>query len=69
MRQCFTLQLIIKLFAEELKIDIFVEKILLFGSYAKGNPDANSDIDLIVVSFFFLKGKHILHKQYLLYLT
>jgi uncharacterized protein len=25
------------------------EKVILFGSYAKGNPDDNSDVDLIVV--------------------
>ncbi len=26
-----------------------IVKIILFGSYAKGNPNSNSDIDLIVV--------------------
>ena len=25
------------------------EKIILFGSYAYGNPDADSDIDLLVI--------------------
>ena len=25
------------------------EKIILFGSYAEGNPDDNSDVDLLVV--------------------
>jgi predicted nucleotidyltransferase len=25
------------------------EKIILFGSYAKGNPDVDSDIDLLIV--------------------
>ena len=29
--------------------EIQPEKILLFGSYASGNPDKNSDIDIIVV--------------------
>lgn len=25
------------------------EKIILFGSYAKGNPDSESDIDLLII--------------------
>lgn len=25
------------------------EKIILFGSYAKGNPDEDSDIDLVII--------------------
>ena len=28
------------------------EKIILFGSYAYGTPDANSDVDLLVVMSF-----------------
>lgn len=52
-------------FAEELKKEIPVEKILLFGSYAQGNSDMNSDIDLVVVSPFFKKGRYIAHMQYL----
>ncbi|MCG2711948.1 MAG: nucleotidyltransferase domain-containing protein [Candidatus Omnitrophica bacterium] len=56
---------LINCFAEELKKDIPVEKILLFGSYADGSADKNSDIDLIVVSPFFEKGKNISHMQYL----
>ena len=40
-------------------------KIYLFGSYATGNPEPGSDIDLIVVSSFFAKGRHISHMQYL----
>jgi uncharacterized protein len=30
--------------------EIAPEKIILFGSYAKGNPTENSDIDLIIVN-------------------
>lgn len=56
---------IIYRFANELKKDIPVEKILLFGSYAKGYPRMDSDIDLIVVSSYFVKGRHIDHMQYL----
>jgi len=38
---------------------------LLFGSYAKGRSNQESDIDLIVVSPSFAKGKYITHMQYL----
>ena len=30
--------------------NVYIDKILLFGSYAKGNPHAYSDIDLAVFS-------------------
>lgn len=56
---------LIRCFAEELKKDIPVEKVLLFGSYAKDNPKPDSDIDLIVVSPAFAKGRYIAHLQYL----
>jgi uncharacterized protein len=56
---------IIRCFTEELKKDIPVEKVLLFGSYAKDNPKPDSDIDLIVVSPSFAKGRYITHMQYL----
>ncbi len=52
-------------FAEELGKEIPVEKILLFGSYAKGCPSLDSDIDIFVVSPFFATGKYITHMQYL----
>ena len=32
------------------KMGIKPQKILLYGSYAKGNPREDSDIDLVVVS-------------------
>jgi predicted nucleotidyltransferase len=56
---------LIYLFAEELKKEIPVEKIILFGSYAKGKQNPESDIDLIVVSPAFAKGRYIAHMQYL----
>ena len=56
---------LIKQFAEELQKDIPVKKILLFGSYARGNPGKNSDIDVVVVSPYFSRGKYISHMQYL----
>lgn len=56
---------LIKRFAEELKQDIPVDKIFLFGSYAAGHPGKNSDIDVVVVSPAFSRGKYISHMQYL----
>ncbi len=56
---------LIKTFAAELKKEIPINKIFLFGSYAKGNPAPDSDIDIIVVSPFFSKGRYITHIQYL----
>lgn len=38
-------------FVESAKMNnLFIEKVLLFGSYAKGNPHKYSDIDLAVFS-------------------
>jgi len=45
------IDLVIKKFQEELnKYNIHPEKIILYGSYAKGKPREDSDIDLIVIS-------------------
>jgi predicted nucleotidyltransferase len=33
--------------------DIHAERIILYGSYARGNPGEDSDIDLIVISSDF----------------
>jgi len=45
---------IIERFSEELKkFGINTTKIVLYGSYAKGNPREDSDIDLIVISDSF----------------
>lgn len=42
---------IVERFKQELKkLGINVEKIILYGSYARGNPWEYSDIDLIVIS-------------------
>lgn len=38
---------------------LFIDKILLFGSYAKGNPNKYSDIDLAVFSRQFCNTKII----------
>ena len=42
---------IVERFKQELKnLGIKAEKIILYGSYAEGNPKEYSDIDLIVIS-------------------
>ncbi|MDO8527555.1 MAG: nucleotidyltransferase domain-containing protein [Deltaproteobacteria bacterium] len=41
---------------EQLKKHIRVERVILFGSYARGNPRPWSDIDLIVISPDFHGG-------------
>lgn len=56
---------IIRRFARELKKEIPVEKILLFGSYAQGTANKDSDIDILVVSPHFATGRHMEHMQYL----
>jgi predicted nucleotidyltransferase len=56
---------LIKAFAAELKKEIPIDKIFLFGSYAKGSAAPDSDIDIIVVSPFFSRGRYITHMQYL----
>lgn len=42
---------IIERYKQELKnLGINAERVVLYGSYAKGNPRQDSDIDLIVIS-------------------
>lgn len=54
---------IAKALAKELERNrIIVDKIILYGSYARGNPHDHSDIDLVVVSPSF-RGKKILDIQ------
>lgn len=38
--------------------DIFIEKVILYGSYAKGNPHQDSDIDICLISKKFGKDSH-----------
>lgn len=54
-------KVLIKLFRE---IGINVEKIVIFGSYAKGRDRKDSDVDIIVVSKEF-RGKDIFEIVYL----
>jgi len=44
---------------------ILVKCLILYGSYARGNPKSYSDIDIAVISSFF-EGKGILKRQELL---
>jgi predicted nucleotidyltransferase len=55
----------VRRFAAELQKEILVEKIFLFGSHAYGSARPDSDIDLLVVSPQFSKGRYITHMQYL----
>ena len=52
-------------FIEELRREIPIKEIFLFGSYAKGNPREYSDIDLAVISDFFKGKPRIENMQYL----
>jgi predicted nucleotidyltransferase len=36
-------------YAETVKDNFDIQKVILFGSYAKGNPHADSDIDIAIV--------------------
>ncbi len=54
---------ITKALAKELERNkIIIDKIILYGSYAKGNPHDYSDIDLVIVSPSF-KGMKLLEIQ------
>ncbi|OGQ05394.1 MAG: hypothetical protein A2W61_05840 [Deltaproteobacteria bacterium RIFCSPLOWO2_01_44_7] len=47
---------VVHAFVEKLKEHIHVEKVILFGSYARGTPRPWSDIDLAVISPDFHGG-------------
>lgn len=42
-------------YVDELKRDIPIDRVVVFGSYAKGNFTSKSDIDLAIISDFFSK--------------
>ena len=56
---------IIKGFIAELRQKIPIKEIILFGSYAQGNPQDYSDIDLAVISDWFEGKPRIENMQYL----
>jgi predicted RNase H-like HicB family nuclease/predicted nucleotidyltransferase len=56
---------IISGFIAELRREIPIKEIILFGSYAQGNPKEYSDIDLAVISDWFVGKPKIENMQYL----
>ena len=56
---------IIRGFITELRRVIPIKEIILFGSYAQGNPKEYSDIDLAVISDWFEGKPKIENMQYL----
>ena len=52
-------------FISRLASEIPVKKVILFGSYAHGNPKGYSDIDLAIISDWFRGKKRIESMQYL----
>lgn len=56
---------IIEGFIAELRQEIPIKEIILFGSYARGNPKEYSDIDLAVISDWFEGKPRIENMQYL----
>ncbi len=57
--------IIIRGFITELSQEIPIKEIILFGSYAQGNPKEYSDIDLAVISDWFKDKPKIENMQYL----
>ncbi len=56
---------IVKGFITGLRREIPIKEIILFGSYAQGNPKEYSDIDLAVISDWFKDKPNIENMQYL----
>ena len=52
-------------FASRVASEIPVEEVILFGSYAHGNPKEYSDIDLAIISDWFRDKTRIEGMQYL----
>ena len=56
---------IIEGFIDRLCDEIDVNEVILFGSYAKGTSKGHSDIDLAIISDWFLGKPHIENMQFL----
>jgi uncharacterized protein len=54
-------------YVKELSRDIPIEKAVLFGSYAKGNFNKDSDIDLAIFSDYFKDMKRVDGIRFLLH--
>ena len=57
---------IIKSYLNLLSKEIKIEKVILFGSFANGTYDNNSDIDLAIISTDFQKKDYITNMRFLL---
>lgn len=55
----------VKEYIDLLKREIHVDRVILFGSFAKGNPKPYSDIDLAIFSRDFKDKDEIKNMQYL----
>lgn len=55
----------VKKYIRSLREDIPVDRVILFGSFAKGNPRVYSDIDLAIFSRSFKAKDEIKNMQYL----
>lgn len=58
-------QKIVEHYIDKISKHITVSKVLLFGSFAYGKPNKNSDIDLLVVSPDFKKKDFMERLEYL----
>lgn len=58
-------KLAIRKYVDELKKEISIDRVILFGSYARGNPKSYSDIDLAIFSKDFKDKDEIRNMQYL----
>ncbi|MFA5575697.1 MAG: nucleotidyltransferase domain-containing protein [Tissierellaceae bacterium] len=60
------IRIIIENYLKDLSSEIDIDKAILFGSYAKGNYDADSDIDLAIFSDSFKEMERVESIKYLL---
>jgi uncharacterized protein len=60
-----TIDDIVKGFIASLREEIDVEEVILFGSYARGEAKAHSDIDLAIISDWFKDKSNIKNMQFL----
>lgn len=58
-------KLAVRKYVNELKKEIVIDRVILFGSYARGNPKSYSDIDLAIFSKDFKDKDEIRNMQYL----
>lgn len=59
------LERIIEGFIARLRDEIDVDEVILFGSHAEGTSKGHSDIDLAIISDWFIGKPHIQNMQFL----